>query len=509
MTYRLILTASAALLAPLVVRAQPIVGPLQTQNNLGEIAANGTQNTARTNIAACGVGTTCPNLNIQNAMTLSSTSYSGGLPKTTATSIFVNNGSITGTNNDTFLVPYNWIGVSNDTATLNTGGGVGLVVYDNFGGGTTTKGGRGAIYGVLRQVGGTLNNGPVTGNYPAYIGISGEASSNSNDNGTGTTSTTSSGQITGTLTNGELLAGATDYYAVQSMEANVKIQTGASAYLKTGVQITQFSDDAVQGAVEDAALLINNQPSAVGWKYGIQFGTTQFPHMVASGGTLIGSKSTDTVTNLVDFSTISCSGAAWQSPAYSVGCGGTVTVGGTATSAPTVNIDGASGTLREIVFQSAGLSRWSIGAGSGAETGSNAGSDFYFQRYNDAGSPVDVPLVVQRQSGVVEFKNTVAESNYSLCSVTTGGTCTFAANQMISFHNAGASQATITVKLPPSPVNGQVADYFEVWGVSGTFTIEDSGGTAANVLFRQTTLPAGAWVHCIWGGVYPIWVCGH
>ena len=232
---------------------------------------------------------------------------------------------------------------------------------------------------------------------------------------------------------------------------------------------------------------------------------------VASGARLLNNGSISNVGSMQNSGTITNTGTINGSGGITGGAvvGASVTAGSNATSTPTVTVNGVAGTLRQMLFDTAGAIRWNIGAGSTSESGANAGSDFYFARYNDAGSLIDVPLAVLRKSGVVQITNTMSEPNYSLCSVASTGTCTFAANQIISFHNAGSSQGTITVALPPSPVDGQVADFFEVFGVSATFTITDSGGSAANVLFRQTTLPAGAWVHCIYGATYPIWVCGH
>jgi hypothetical protein len=45
-------------------------------------------------------------------------------------------------------------------------------------------------------------------------------------------------------------------------------------------------------------------------------------------------------------------------------------------------------------------SRWAVAfADSTAESGSNAGSNFSISRYNDAGSPIDTPLTINRASG--------------------------------------------------------------------------------------------------------------
>jgi hypothetical protein len=51
-----------------------------------------------------------------------------------------------------------------------------------------------------------------------------------------------------------------------------------------------------------------------------------------------------------------------------------------------------------------GVLRWTLDLGDTAtETGSNAGSDFVLSRYNDAGTFIDAPLVVARNSGAPVF----------------------------------------------------------------------------------------------------------
>ena len=63
-------------------------------------------------------------------------------------------------------------------------------------------------------------------------------------------------------------------------------------------------------------------------------------------------------------------------------------------------IDGPAGTTRDIIGSTLGLLRWGIELGtSAAEAGSNAGSDFAIDRYNDAGTLIDQPLKINRATG--------------------------------------------------------------------------------------------------------------
>ena len=66
-----------------------------------------------------------------------------------------------------------------------------------------------------------------------------------------------------------------------------------------------------------------------------------------------------------------------------------------------VYLNSDAGYSRSVVCSSGTLARWAFGATSTAETGSNAGSDFAVARYNDAGTYVDAPLLIDRASGNV------------------------------------------------------------------------------------------------------------
>lgn len=64
---------------------------------------------------------------------------------------------------------------------------------------------------------------------------------------------------------------------------------------------------------------------------------------------------------------------------------------------------GPAGVSRYMRIRTGSIARWDIGASSGAESGSNAGTDFAINRYDDAGTYVDTPLFIQRANGAVSF----------------------------------------------------------------------------------------------------------
>lgn len=66
-------------------------------------------------------------------------------------------------------------------------------------------------------------------------------------------------------------------------------------------------------------------------------------------------------------------------------------------------LNGGAGTARFWAFLTGLASRWWVGVNADAETGSNAGSNYQWQRYSDAGTYIDSPLTGYRATGIVSF----------------------------------------------------------------------------------------------------------
>ena len=286
-------------------------------NNLSDL---GSASTARTNLGLGTVatrntgtsGSVVPSLSSNNtwgspqtfpqAVLSGSIAFAGGYISTQPL-LYNNNTGVSGTDAvDLGLVPYNYINISRDSAVLSGGQnstGVGLEVYANYGGGSM-KGQRAAATFYEIQTGATANNGPVSTFFPTYAGITAQAVGTLNDNGTGVTSSTASGQITGANIIGQLNSTATDYYAVQGEELNVAMTAGTSAYQKIGLEVVQFTTDAVQGSGVDAGIWLVDQPggTAPGWKNGV----------------------------LIDSSALSATSNAFHSPGFNVDNVGRITV---------------------------------------------------------------------------------------------------------------------------------------------------------------------------------------
>jgi hypothetical protein len=83
-------------------------------------------------------------------------------------------------------------------------------------------------------------------------------------------------------------------------------------------------------------------------------------------------------------------------------------------------MDTAAGTNRRFVFKTSGVDRWRVGVGAGAETGSDAGSDFVLQRFDDSGVSLGTPMSIVRSTGAISM----GTLNVTVAFSSVGGTLT-------------------------------------------------------------------------------------
>jgi len=76
-------------------------------------------------------------------------------------------------------------------------------------------------------------------------------------------------------------------------------------------------------------------------------------------------------------------------------------------------VDGDAGRVRGVLLRTSTSARWIAGASSGLESGSNAGSDFVLQAYNDAGGLLGDRLTISRATGAATFAGDVVASKAS------------------------------------------------------------------------------------------------
>ncbi len=92
--------------------------------------------------------------------------------------------------------------------------------------------------------------------------------------------------------------------------------------------------------------------------------------------------------------------------------GGSVTIG-SGSSQQNLGVDGniiisgPGGTTRNLYYATGALDRWSINAGSSAESGSNAGSNLLFSSFKDDGTPLETVFALNRASGNAIFYHNV------------------------------------------------------------------------------------------------------
>jgi microcystin-dependent protein len=79
---------------------------------------------------------------------------------------------------------------------------------------------------------------------------------------------------------------------------------------------------------------------------------------------------------------------------------------GNADVGPGIDISGPIASSRFISWFSTTSKRWLMGTNNTSESGGNDGSDFVLQRFSDGGASIDVPIAVDRTSGVVTMSQT-------------------------------------------------------------------------------------------------------
>lgn len=68
----------------------------------------------------------------------------------------------------------------------------------------------------------------------------------------------------------------------------------------------------------------------------------------------------------------------------------------------------AGGNVASTLYKKGTLNRWSVFCSNAAETGGNAGSAFGIARCDDAGAQIDIPLTINRQTGIVTIKTSLS-----------------------------------------------------------------------------------------------------
>lgn len=180
---------------------------------------------------------------------------------------------------------------------------------------------------------------------------------------------------------------------------------------------------------------------------------------------------------------------------------------GDGTTSTFLNINGAASTVRTIRFRTAGSARWLVYVSSGAESGSNAGSNFFIERYDDTGTLIDAPFSINRANGVVTLTNAlpVASGGTNATSApgamaslmgftstaTAAGTTTL--TNTSSYYQIFTGSTTQTVALPVTSTLSTGWTFHICNNSTGNLTVNSSGGNLVITVLPGLT----AMVTCI------------
>lgn len=152
---------------------------------------------------------------------------------------------------------------------------------------------------------------------------------------------------------------------------------------------------------------------------------------------------------------------------------------GDGTGAAQTFVNGAAGSIRDVVFETAGVARWRLRCNDDAETGTNAGSNLVVIGRKDDGTGLGNWMVVRRSDGLVTFGGVT---------ITQAGVVT-----ATSFSGSGAGLTSVPVKA----LYVQTADVTvdsAVAGTTETTLIDATGaaGSAASSTIPSSEVAAGA-----------------
>jgi hypothetical protein len=203
-------------------------------------------------------------------------------------------------------------------------------------GGAAAKGGRECFTAAISNNAATA----ATNTNRNYVAVTGVANAAFGDGGTGTGLGQAKGAFFATNFVASAAAGATNLSELTGGEVNIAALAGSSVRYKAGWSIVTGTGDAVQGVI-DCALCISNNNNLIKWKDGILFGDMNgwFP---VSGNLLrtIGGS----FVNGFDLSTSTISGNAFASPGFAVnGATGVVNIGASGVAGGQIALYGGPG----------------------------------------------------------------------------------------------------------------------------------------------------------------------
>ena len=122
-------------------------------------------------------------------------------------------------------------------------------------------------------------------------------------------------------------------------------------------------------------------------------------------------------------------------------------------------VNGAATSVRAYAWQTAGVKRWYMRANGTAEGGSNTGSDWELNAYDDSGNLLSTPLKVTRSNGQVAVNGNLAQNAHrtSGASAVTVAAGAQSASATAASNGANDSSGSINTTAVASPAAGTIA----------------------------------------------------
>lgn len=153
-----------------------------------------------------------------------------------------------------------------------------------------------------------------------------------------------------------------------------------------------------------------------------------------------------------------------------------------ASTEPRLVLSSSGPEFRTVSYRNGSNFRFEVGVDDGAETGANAGSSFFINRFNDAGVYISTPLSINRASGVTSIEN---------LAVTSSATAPTASAYTNTTQLATTAQVYGTVTT--LPLNYQTSSYTLVLSDAGKLMMMDSSSalTLTIPLNSSVAFPVG------------------
>lgn len=150
---------------------------------------------------------------------------------------------------------------------------------------------------------------------------------------------------------------------------------------------------------------------------------------------------------------------------------------------------GDSGQYKLIRFATGGVGRWDHGSDNSTESGSNAGSNYYINRFNDAGNYISTPFQINRATGITTIESLAVSGNVAASTASTSGNATIGGTLNVNSTTTAFSPTSGALIVAGGIGCGNVA-------ASGTITTTSNMFAATPAVnTKSTTVATTAWVY--------------